>query len=275
MSRVTPLVAALAVASAPAIGWAADVPVGQPSVYTSPQPASTWIVTVKGTLTVSPKYEGADSYSVFGYPSLSFRRASSPERFSAPDDGISIGLLETDRFRIGPVVRFRGQRESKGETIGLRKVDFAVEAGVFAEFWVLDWLRTRAELRHGFGGHHGIVGDIGADVVQTYGAWTLSAGPRMGFGNEKYFDRYFSVTPAEAAANPTITTAYDAGSGIRYAGLAAAATYRWNEAWRTTVFGGYQRLVGDVKSSPIVAELGSRDQFNVGVSLSYSFGVNW
>ena len=58
----------------------------------------------------------------------------------------------------------------------------------------------------------------------------------------------------------------------------ASATYQWNDQWATTVRGAYDRLVGSAADSPITRNLGSRDQFTVGASASYSFqlgGGGW
>src|SRR3712207_1990049 len=79
----------------------------------SPEPiqnSSSWIVTVKGNLRVSPSFPGSDEFSVIGYPSLSFRRAGTVERFSAPDDGLSFSFLDESVFRVGVVGRFVGGR---------------------------------------------------------------------------------------------------------------------------------------------------------------------
>lgn len=261
-------VSAASLFAAPAL--AADFP----QLY-STAPASGWIVTLKATAIASPEYEGAKDYSAIAYPSVSFRRADAPDRFGAPDDGISFGLIELDRLRVGPVARFRGERDNDGRRQGLDKVDWAIEAGVFVEYWPVDWLRARAEVRRGFNGHEGFVGDVGLDVVHNYGAWVLSAGPRVGFGDGEYMSTYFSVDADEALANASIDRTFDADAGLRYAGLAAAATYKFNEAWATTLFASYNHLLGDAEKSPIVRDLGSEHQFQVGLSIAYSFGVDW
>ena len=46
-----------------------------------------------------------------------------------------------------------------------------------------------------------------------------------------------------------------------------------SEQWATTVYAGYDRLVGDAGDSPITRRLGSQDQFTVGARLSYSFAI--
>jgi MipA family protein len=272
--RYLSLAVALAalVTAAPAL--AADFPEPAPQMY-SAAPASGWIVTLKATAIAAPEFEGSDDYTAIAYPSISFRRADAPYRFSAPDDGISFGLLELDKLRVGPVARFRGERDDSGKRDGLDEVDWTIEAGLFAEFWPLEWLRARGEIRYGFNGHEGFVADVGLDAVQHTGAWVLSIGPRVGFGDGAYMSSYFSVSDDEALANSRIDDSFDADAGIRYFGAAASATYQFNEQWSTTLFGSYNHLVGDAADSPIVRDLGSEHQFQVGLSLAYSFGVDW
>ena len=237
------------------------------------QVASGWIITVKGNLRAGPSYPGADDFSVVGYPSLSFRRAGTPERFSAPDDGLSFSFLEESAFRFGIVGRFQGGRylEDDRRLVGLEKIDWAVEPGVFVEYWPVEFLRARAEIRRGFNGHEGFVADFGLDLVQRFGAFTLSAGPRLALGDSEFTRTYFGVTPVEAALNGEVAP-YRPSGGITSVGATAAVGYDWTDQWSTMAFVSYKHLVGDAADSPIVERFGSEHQVGVGLTVSYSFG---
>jgi len=128
-------------------------------VFTMPSALpSGWVVTLKGNVRVGPSYPGSDDFNVVGFPSVSVRRAGTVERFSAPDDGLSLSFVDESALRIGAVGRFQGGRylQDDRRLFGLRKIDWAVEPGVFVEYWPLEFLRARAELRHGINGHgHG------------------------------------------------------------------------------------------------------------------------
>ena len=237
------------------------------------QDSSGWIVTVKGNLRVGPSYPGSDEFSFIGYPSLSFRRAGTVERFSAPDDGLSFSFLEDSAVRFGVVGRFVGGRylQDNRELFGLEKIDWAVEPGVFVEYWPLDFLRARAEIRRGFNGHEGFVADFGLDAVQRFGAFTVSIGPRLALGDNEFTRTYFGVTPAEAALNGQVTP-YRPSGGITSVGATGAISYDWSQQWSTTAFITYKRLVGDAADSPIVERFGSENQIGAGLTVSYSFG---
>ncbi|KAA2237059.1 MipA/OmpV family protein [Salinarimonas soli] len=256
-------------AAAPAL--AAD-----PLFAPEPVASSGWIVTVRANVTLSPKFEGSDARTLFAYPTLSVRRAGTNPRFSAPDDGLGIALYEQPGFAVGPVVAYRPGRYTGDDRrlAGLDDVRWAIEPGVFLEFWPTDFARARVELRHGVFGHQGLVGTLGLDYVQRAGAVSFSFGPRAEFGDGRYARDVYDVTPFEAALNPFVT-AYRGKSGFTSVGAVAAVTYDWTPSISTTLYGGYKRLVGSAADNPVTEAFGSRDQFNIGLRASYSFGVDW
>ena len=244
-------------------------------VLTDPTPAKGWIITLGGSFQVGPKYDGAKSFGPSFMPSLSWRRAGEPAGFSAPDDSFDYAIYDTDRFDAGVVGNYRSGRYSGSSfrLFGMRDVPWAIEAGVFAEYWVVpDRLRTRIEIRQGFNGHHGVVADLSADWVERLGSFTFAIGPRLSLGSASYMRRNFGVLPAEAALNGTIP-AYKPGASAKSIGLASSLEYAWSPSFSTTVFARYDRLVGDAGNSPLVDRLGERNQFSVGIGASYSFHV--
>ena len=236
-------------------------------------PAADWIVTVGGRGAISPPYEGAPN-EVFR-PSFLFsaRRADKPFRFAPPDDGGSLALIESKHFEFGPVLNFRHSRGDTGRLQGFNKIDFAVEPGLFANVWATDWLRARVQVRQGVAGHHGTVGDAGIDYIHTGKKWDFSFGPRYGFGDARYMDTYFGVTPIEAARSPFLTKPFEPGAGARYGGIETAYGYQWTKRIRTVIDVGYHRLVNKAAESPVVDVAGSRNQFAGGIGVTYSFGV--
>ena len=247
-----------------------------PLFATLPTIPAGWIVTLKGNLRVGPSYPGADDFSVVGFPSVSFRRSGTRERFSAPDDGLSFSLLEESAVRVGFVGRFQGGRYYKDDRrlYGLDKIDWAVEPGVFVEYWPVEFLRARAELRRGFGGHEGFVADLGLDLVQRFGAFTVSVGPRLALGDSEFTRTYFGVTPLEAAINGQVVP-YRPSGGLTSVGVTTGVTYEWSPQWSTTAFVTYKRLVGDAADSPIVKRFGDENQFGLGLTVSYSFDTGF
>lgn len=234
-----------------------------------------WTVTVGARGAAVPVFEGSDEMRFRPLPILSVRRAGTRSTWKAPDDGLRLGLLEHDRLRLGVAGELRRARDESDsrDLNGLGDVDWAGEIGVFAEIWASDVLRLSAEVRQGFGGHDGVMTDLGVDyVVRPEPAWTLSVGPRVRLASDDYVDTYFGVTPAQAAASGLPT--YDPDGGLRSIGLLASAQVALTQSWTALGYARYDRLMGDVADAPLVRFRGSRDQFGAGVGLSYSFEVS-
>lgn len=247
----------------------------QSAVLTNPKPVDGWIVTVGGSLQLGPKFDGASTFGISGMPSLSWRRASEPADFSAPDDSFDFSLYSTKTFSIGPVANFRAGRYGWAEPklTGLKNIPWTIEPGVYAEYWLVeDRLRTRIEVRHGINGHIGFVSDLSADYVHKFDRFTLSFGPRLGLGDGGYMRKNFGISPTEAAANGKVS-AFRPTGGVRSAGAAVALSYLWSPNWTTQTFAKYDRLTGEAGKSPIARVIGQHDQFTFGVGATYSFQI--
>jgi outer membrane scaffolding protein for murein synthesis (MipA/OmpV family) len=260
------------VLAAPVAAQAADLQgTYRPVAPAAPAPTG-YIVTISGDVQGAPRFPGSDKMTAFFYPGVEWRRVGEPERFHAPDDGISFSLYESPWLSFGPTARFVGERRPKDDRdfTGLHKVDWTIEGGAFLEVWPVDFLRARVEVRQGFNGHEGVVGNLGLDFVQRFGAFTFSIGPRLAFGDSDFTREYFGITPIESVLNGRVP-AFRPDGGVTSVGGLASLRYKWSEAWATTIYGGYDRLVDDAGRSPVSRVLGSRDQYIVGAQLSYSF----
>jgi outer membrane scaffolding protein for murein synthesis (MipA/OmpV family) len=277
------VIAAFALAGAGSVE-AADLPslkAPEPEPTLAPVPAPDgWIVTVSGQVTFGPSYPGAQRYSYYGIPAISLRRIGEAEPFSTPDDGFSFAFYNTSLLRVGSVVRVVGDRSAYHNPAlrGLPYEPYSLELGAFAEVTPISWGRLRVELRKAVTGYDGLAGTVGGDVWQSWNRFTLSAGPRLYFGDNKYASTYFSVTPAEAALSQIAggrLTVYNAVGGLTSAGATAALRYDINDDWRVTGFGNYQRLTGSSANSPLAGPRGdgTRDQWNYGLEVAYRFKV--
>ncbi len=263
--------AAILAVSALGAAKAAESTAGAPWATGS---SSDWTVTIGAEGQVLPSYEGADSYTALPIPQFDIRRAGTPPHFHGPLDGFGFAVFDTGSLLFGPSFKLLvPRRESDNSDLrGLGDVDWALEAGAFAEYWPVSWLRTRAELRQGFGGHYGLVSDLMADVVAPITPQlTLSGGPRLTLASTAAIAPYFSITPEQSAASGL--PVYSASGGFRSFGAGVQARYEWSPQWVTYSYFEYKRLTGDVANSPIVA-LGSPDQLQAGIGVTYSFDMH-
>jgi outer membrane protein len=238
-------------------------------------PAGELVLTLGVESRVLPSYPGSSNSVLLPIPLVNVRPVGVPRHFANPREGLGIGLYDNGYFRAGLTAKAELPRREKSDPAlaGLGNVGWAIEPGAFLEFWPLEWLRTRGELRQGLGGHQGQVGDLSADAVfAVTPKLTLSGGPRVSFATEQALQPYFGITAAQAAAS--IYPAYDVSGGLKSFGLGALARYELSSQWATHFFVEYERLAGSPADSPLVTMRGSRDQVQIGIGITYSFNTS-
>ena len=267
---------------APAV--AADLPAQTPSVAATAAAAAVpdWIVTVGGELRVEPAWPGAPDGSFrhpIPSPLFSIRKVGTPPDYFGPRDSFGFTVLNFGPINFGPAFKLAWERNASQylELNGLGNVDFALQAGAFAEFWPLPWLRLRTELRQGFGGETGVTGDAFLDAVVPVGAFRFSGGPRVTAQSAAATSPYFSITPAQSAASTIsglpMLPVYNAGGGLYSYGVGGQAEYFWNPQWSAHAFIEYERLTGSAAASPLVTQRGSPNQLTFGLGATYSFNM--
>lgn len=267
------VVAALTMSEAAYAQPVATLP-APPAIPFVPSPVGGWTVTVGIGGEAAPSYPGADSLRFSPVPIISVRRAGTPRQFKGMRDNISFAVFDTGTgFRAGPAGKYRRSRKASdySELIGLKDVDYAIEVGGFAEYYAIDWLRLRAEVRRGFNGHEGIVADLAADaIVPLSERLTFAFGPRYTVTDGKYAATYFGVTPVEALLSGL--PAFNA-SGSSAVGAGAQLSYQFDPQWEVRGWVEYDRLLGSAADSPIVTMRGNANQITAGIGVAYSFDI--
>jgi outer membrane protein len=221
---------------------------------------------------VRPEFYGGDKTEVAPLWEFDIARGDDQFSFEAPDDSFAIDLVSDSGFSFGPAVNLERSRKNKDVGANVGKVKATIEAGAFAQYDVSENFRTRLEVRQGIGGHEGLVGSAGADMVWRDGDnYVFSVGPRLLFSNARYQRAFFGVTPAAALA--TGLPAYQPDGGIHAAAATSGLVYQFTKEFGMFGFARYERLVGDAAKSPIVRQLGSRNQASAGLGLTYTFTV--
>ncbi len=216
---------------------------------------------------VAPSYEGSDRYLLSPYPIISFN-------YLTLSNGFSLGGGDGQGLSFRPSFRYIGERDASDEPalFGMDTVDSAIELGAGLKY-TAGPVSVFGDIRYGVTGHQAIVGEIGADyAIKPTDALTLSAGPRLSFASADYMNTYFGVTVAEAGTSSF--TAYNAGGGIKSAGIAVNARYDFNDQWAGEAGASWNRLVGDASDSPLIAA-GSRDQYTARIGLIRKFQIDF
>jgi outer membrane scaffolding protein for murein synthesis (MipA/OmpV family) len=222
-------------------------------------------------LQLVPKFPGSEDVSL--RPMIDVSRAKGTEEFDfeAPDESFGFAVLKSGNLVLGPAISLEGSRKADDVGASLPKVGFTVEVGAFAQYAISESFRLRSEVRRGIGGHGGWVGNIGADFVKRDGdKWLFSVGPRVTLSSRKYQQAYFGVSPSASLSSGL--PAYQADGGLTAVGVASGYLRQISPRWGVSTYAKYDRLVGDAAKSPIVRQLGSRNQLHGGIGLTYTFG---
>lgn len=250
--------------AAPAVALAAD-PAAKPTTsYLAP--GYDLMVTLGAGAEYRPDYEGSDNYSVGVMPIVGLKFRTNPLTGQPTSD---------TGFGIAPAFRYLAKRDNHDERAGLDEIDAAFELGLKLS-WTEETWRVFVEGRQGMGGHSGQVFDLGADVIlrPTLGV-TASIGPRLSFATSDYVETYFDVSAAESAASGGRFAAYSADAGLKSYGVGARVDYELTPQWLIRMDASYTRLADDLANSPVVKQIGSADQFSIGLGAAYRFGINW
>lgn len=234
-----------------------------------------WYLTLGASGIAAPEFEGAKDMAFKVSPIISLGKVGPEARFVSRNDNISLSLYDSGALRAGVTGKLIWERDSDDfdELKGLDPVRFGGELGAFAEVYPTEWLRVRGEVRHGIRSHDGVVADLSADAFyDVTDTIRLSGGPRLSAASEGYFDSYYGVNDAEAAASGL--SAFDPGGGLKSIGVGGAVTWKTTENVTTSLFAEYSRLQGPAADSSIVRERGSKDQFMIGVSAAYKFNFS-
>lgn len=206
-----------------------------------------------------PTYPGAKDSTA--QPWLIWRNA----RFGAAPTG------EKQGFSVAPSFSLIGSRSADDDIAltGLTEIDRAVELGARLRY---DFgpVAGYGTIRRGFGGHEGIVGEVGANYrTDLSDQITLWSGLEFGYGNADFGNTYFGVTPAESLASGY--QVYELGSGFNSAAVTFQARYNVNDL--TAVLGEveYGKIIGDAADSPIVQDE-YQPELRLGIVRKLSFG---
>ncbi|RVT82810.1 MipA/OmpV family protein [Rhodobacteraceae bacterium CCMM004] len=260
----TNLAAAAALALAPVAAAAQESEAAAPLVLSTQSAGPDLVFTLGAGAKLAPDYFGSSDYSIGPSGSFSFGYLRLP-------GGRSFGNLDTSpdasSFGLRGSFRFVGERSAGDhpELTGLNKIDNTLELGLGVAYTSRNF-DAFADMRYGFFGHEALVGEVGADFkLQPTDRLTLSLGPRVQIGSNKFNDTYFGVTAAESAASGL--AAYNPSGGAVSAGIALGARYQFNDDWGIEGQVTWDRFTGDAADSPIVQQ-GDRDQYTISVGVT-------
>lgn len=235
-----------------------------------------------------PSYEGSDDYVLFPAPVVQGNLlgiAITPRPGGIALDFIPDGKDAKVGFSLGPVANIRRDRASRIKdpvVKRLGKLDTAVEVGANAGITVYDLvtgydsLTFSADARWDVAGAH--KGMLWGPSVSYFTPVSKGAAINLAVSAEHmdddYANYYFSVTPAGSVASGLPT--YQATSGWKSASVNALVGVDFdgdltNGGLAGFVTGGYTRMLGDAKRTPLTSIRGDADQWLIGAGLAFTF----
>ena len=235
-----------------------------------------------------PSYEGSDDYILFPAPIVQGRLlgvAITPRAGGVALDLIPDGDDAKVGFSLGPVATIRRDRASriKDDVVErLGKLDTAVELGGNAGVTVYDLLTGYDSLTFSAdarwdvaGAHKGMVwGPSLSYFTPVSKGAAVNLAVTAEHMDDDFADYYFSVSPAGSVLSGL--PAFSADSGWKSAGANLLVGVDFdgdltNGGLAGFVTGGYTRMLGDARRTPLTAVRGSRNQWLVGAGLGFTF----
>lgn len=238
-------------------------------------PVDGWKFSLGVASVINPVYSGAKDYALSIVPD--FRAYYGKRFFASIPEGVGYKVILTQHWKIGPLIKLRfGREEDSGGSPflvagesdaleGMGDIDAAGEAGGFVEYRTRNW-GSRLELRQGFGGHSGLIGDVNVNYFDRVGQVSYTVGPRMTLASSDFMDTYYGVSPSQSVTSGYAP--YSAGSGVVSTGIGASAFMPLSKSWKAVLAAGYDHLGEEASDSPFVE---SANQFSLIGSLKYGF----
>lgn len=213
-----------------------------------------------------PDYEGSDDYELQPLPIARWiRRGAYLELYG---NTLTANVIPASPLQAGPVLSWRRSRSDVEDprVDRMRDVSGALEAGGFIGLMLYDaesrrHLRLMAQLLQDVSGSH----DSHSATLKLEGGtpfgddWAVDVQMFADYGGGNFMDSYFSVDADNAARSGL--SRHDADAGFADAGLRVMVSHQFTDHWGIGVIGGYKRMLGDAGDSPVVADVGSRNQF--------------
>ena len=276
--RISIITAGTLVLAAPA---AAQDAAKEPSVFDGDY------LSVGALAAYGPSYAGSDDYTVYPVPLVqgSFHGVAIDPR----SGGLALDFIPDPAggpgFNLGVAGRVRLDRAHRIKdpvVKSLGKLDTAVELGPTAGVTIPHLLNAYDSLTLGTdvlwdvaGAHKGMVVDPSVSYFTPLSrgiAASLSLSAE--YADNKFADYYYTITPTGAAASGL--PVFNAGSGFTKAGANLLLAFDLdgdlaNGGLALVAVGGYSRMLGDAKRSPVTSARGSADQWLGALGIGFTF----
>jgi len=227
-----------------------------------------------------PDYEGSDDYEGYVAPFARYNMESGRYISLGGTGGseraarLKMNILTRETaWEIGPVIQYRFKRGGdvkNNQVADMQTVPNEQEAGGFVG-------RHFGQLFLSMTGVYDISGESDGTLVYFNGLYRLpvtdrlemAVGAQTTWASDKYMETYFGVSSSNAASSGL--PKYSAGSGLKDAGMSLTGHYKFTKTWGLIGNVSYTRMLNDAEDSPLVKDVGDKNQYTGILAVTYSF----
>jgi len=227
-------------------------------------------VSFGGMLISRPEYEGAEEsdLDLFPYFDISLGKIF----FFNAQNGLGFYLVNEKYFKFGGSLGYYESRdeEDSDKLRGFGDVDAGIDGRLFGTL-ILGKYFLSFKLRKDLSENHdGTLIDLGMGyrlVKDEWIQWNLELNATH--ADENYMKTYFGVSTLQASQSGL--NSFVAQGGFKNIAIRTDFKGEFFWDWSFMVLAEYKRLLEDAANSPLVKDVGSENQFQIGVGLVYHF----
>jgi outer membrane scaffolding protein for murein synthesis (MipA/OmpV family) len=181
-------------------------------------------------------------------------------------------LTKDTSWEVGPVIQYRLKRSDveNNQVDEMKAVPKETEVGGF-----VGW--HTGGLFLSMTGVYDISGESDGTLVYLNGLYRIpvssrfemAAGAHTTWASGGYMDSYFGVTSFNASRSGL--TQYRPDDGLKDAGVSLIGHYKFTKTWGVIGNVSYTRMLNDAEDSPLVKDVGDKNQYTAVVALTYNF----
>lgn len=236
--------------------------------------------TIVGLLVgAAPDYLGSQYYKGVAAPYIKYTFSGTNRYLTLRATELSVNLIDHPWFRFGPVLNYRTERAhvENDQVDRMTKIDAAIEGGAYVGIECIDKSNPRRRFLSALqwtadmsGAYNGwLVTGLVRGWQPISESWDIGFGISSTYGDSAYTSTYFGVNTIDAINSGL--PRFAASAGFRDVSAIPAVVYHVNQNWHIAGGVRYTRLLGDAAQSPVVDNVGSKDQWIVGAGLLYSW----
>jgi outer membrane scaffolding protein for murein synthesis (MipA/OmpV family) len=105
--------------------------------------------------------------------------------------------------------------------------------------------------------------------IQVNDELEFKLGAHLTWASEDYMDEYFGVRGSESVKSGL--SKFNASSGFKDTGIGLTGHYMFNQKWGLLGNVSYTRMLNDAEDSPLVDDVGDKNQYEAVLAVTYSF----